>query len=121
MLKNVVAIPLDYRPIEVLPPSPGSCEAGVTGAAQGRNRRRTLEVTLKVAIGPQFFQSFCHCRTYKRIVTVRSRPGVVSAVWVTAVTSSPIRALVCKGPSKNPSTKIEKEGPTRNLSEQYGV
>src|SRR5260370_40275937 len=108
MLKNVVAIPLDYRPIEVLPPRPGYCEAGWTGAAQGRNRRRTLEETLKVAIGPQFFQSFWHCRTYKRIVTVRSRPGVVSSVWVTAGRARPNRALGQQRPNQHTPPIIRK-------------
>src|SRR5271166_4540244 len=60
MLKSVVAIPLNYGPIELLPPRSGEGKSTGASSAQGCHGGWFKEIALQVAVWPQFIECFRH-------------------------------------------------------------
>src|SRR4051812_12807444 len=82
MLEDVVAIPFDHRPVELLPPATRHPKPVLARLAQSRHRGRLLEVALQVPIGPQLSKLLRH---HNRIITVRSAPGSVRPTATTPI------------------------------------
>src|SRR5579872_3263750 len=119
MFEDVVSIPFDHSPIELLPPRTGDRESVRAGVTERGDRGWLKKVTLQIAVRLQLLKRFSHA-AYSRMVTVRSLPGALPAVCVTAVMSRPICAWVCKGPRAKPSTTLEIVVLTGIVSWQYG-
>ena len=60
VLERVIAIPLDYGPVKLLPPASRQCEPGGAGGTEGRNRRWMQEVTLKISVWEKLLQCLRH-------------------------------------------------------------
>jgi hypothetical protein len=74
MFERIVSIPFDYDPIKLLAPCARDSKAASACLAQGRDGGWPFKVTLKIAIGPQFFENVGH---HNRMIAVRSEPGFV--------------------------------------------
>jgi hypothetical protein len=60
MLEDVVPVPLDNCPVELLPPTPGKCKATIARATQGRDCGRHVKVALQIPMGTKFLELFSH-------------------------------------------------------------
>src|SRR5689334_25428169 len=83
MLEDIIAVPFDHGPVELLSPAAGNSKPARARRAQRSHRRWPYEVTLQVPVRPQFLQGIGHLeRTYNRMITVRSAPGFVAPTIV---------------------------------------
>src|ERR1039457_1378479 len=115
MLEDIVPVPFQHCPIELLSPAPRDRQSAFTGSAQRGHRRGFLEVTLQVPVGSKLAKLFCH---QSRISTVRSLPGILCPTDTTeSVTFSPD----INGGSVRPPTLLETIVPAANVSVQYAV
>ena len=80
MLMRVVAIPLDHRPIELLPPRPRN---GKSRCPTCRSTPRSPTAQRKSIADPD--RASASVQAHNRMITVRSRPGKVSAAVGTDV------------------------------------
>ncbi len=75
MLEDVVLVPLDDSPVELLPPGSGYPEPTRGHLTQGGNGRRAFEVALQVPVGTKLLKDIRHMSPLPRVGLLLSSRG----------------------------------------------